>query len=102
MTRIFLTSIVALLLATGTTAHAGHREQAILGKPRIIVRHITIRGSLQPPSKYDVPYTGELEILLFCTVRMCKQLVLMLIAIPLVLWFRKAQLPHMNQPRNVG
>jgi len=63
MTRIFLTSIVALLLATGTTAHAGHREQAILGKPRIIVRHITIRGSLQPPSKYDVPYTGELEIL---------------------------------------
>jgi hypothetical protein len=42
-------------------AHA--RTLAVVGKPRIVTRIIPI--ALMPPSKYDKPYDGELEIRLF-------------------------------------
>jgi hypothetical protein len=36
---------------------------AVVGKPRIITT--TVRGALFPPSQYDKPYDGELEIRFF-------------------------------------
>jgi hypothetical protein len=63
MKKTLLIGIAALFL-TGT-AHAAQRDHAIPGKPKIIVRHITLLGAVQPPPKYDVPYTGDLEIVFF-------------------------------------
>jgi len=64
MKKALLTGIAALFLATGT-AHAAQRGHVETGKPKIMVKRITLRGALQPPPKYDVPYTGDLEIVFF-------------------------------------
>jgi hypothetical protein len=64
MKKALLAGIAVLPLMTGA-AYASSHPRVETGKPKIIVRHLTIRTAIQPPPKYDVPYTGELEIVFF-------------------------------------
>jgi hypothetical protein len=65
MKAAIIAGCVVLSVLNAPRAHAASRPHVEVGKPRIIVRHITIRGSLLPPPKYDKPYEGELEIQFF-------------------------------------
>ena len=64
MKRSLLLGVAALLLTTGAV-HAGQRPYVEVGKPRIVTRIIHIQTGLLPPSQYDKPYEGELEIQFF-------------------------------------
>jgi hypothetical protein len=61
MKAAIIAGCVSLSVLSASAAHA--RPQVTVGKPKVIVTHFKIE--MEPPSKYLVPYEGNLEIQYF-------------------------------------